>query len=118
QASIPIDGRLTHPAEVRFLRVEGDKTWLEITLQEGRNRQIHRIAEAAGFPVMRLARQSFAGITCEGLRPGHWRHLTAQELLKLQREYGVPRFIPSSQPAEPFNQRATIERGRGRRVRR
>jgi len=122
RASIPIDGRLTRPAEVRFLRVEGDKTWLEITLREGRNRQIHRIAEAAGFPVMRLSRQSFAGITSEGLRPGHWRHLTAEELLRLQREYGVPRFVPRAQgpspPAEPLNRRGTNERGRGRRVRR
>lgn len=91
--SIPIDGRMTRPAEVRRLRVEGDKTWLEIVLREGRNRQIHRLAEAAGFPVMRLVRESFAGITCEGLRPGHFRHLTAAELVRLQREYGVPRHV-------------------------
>lgn len=97
--SISIDGRMTQPAEVRLLRVEGDKTWLEITLREGRNRQIHRLAEAAGFPVMRLSRQSFAGITCEGLRPGHFRHLTVRELVKLQREYGVPRRI--HEPPEP-----------------
>jgi 23S rRNA pseudouridine2605 synthase len=91
--TISIDGRMTRPAEVRRLRVEGDKTWLEITLREGRNRQIHRLADAAGFPVMRLVRESFAGITCEGLRPGHYRHLTATELARLQREYGVPRHV-------------------------
>jgi 23S rRNA pseudouridine2605 synthase len=91
--SISIDGRMTRPAEVRRLRVDGDKTWLEITLREGRNRQIHRLADAAGFPVMRLVRESFAGITCEGLRPGHYRHLTPPELVRLQREYGVPRHV-------------------------
>jgi 23S rRNA pseudouridine2605 synthase len=91
--SISIDGRMTMPAEVRRLRVDGDKTWLEITLREGRNRQIHRLADVAGFPVMRLVRESFAGITCEGLRPGHYRHLTMPELVRFQREYGVPKHV-------------------------
>lgn len=93
--SIVIDGRPTQPAEVRRLRYEGDKTWLEIVLREGKNRQIHRLGEATGYPVMRLARISFAGITSEGLRPGHYRPLSPEELSRIQREYGVPRRIPS-----------------------
>jgi 23S rRNA pseudouridine2605 synthase len=100
EQSIEIDGRATRPAEVRVLRVEGDKTWLEIVLREGRNRQIHRLGEATGFPVMRLARTTFAGITSEGLRPGEWRHLTSQELVALQREYGVPKRIHAPPPSE------------------
>jgi 23S rRNA pseudouridine2605 synthase len=95
EKSIEIDGKPTRPAEVKRLRYEGDKTWLEITLREGKNRQIHRLGEATGFPVMRLARLSFAGITSEGLRPGHYRHLTLDELGRLKREYGVPeRVVP------------------------
>ncbi len=90
---VELDGRKTAPAKVHFLRHEGDKTWFEITLQEGQNRQIVRMGEATGFPVMRLARLSFAEITADGLRPGQWRHLSADELVKMKRRYGVPKKI-------------------------
>ncbi len=88
--SIQIDGRATAPAEVRRLRFEGDKTWLELTLREGRNRQVRRLGEATGALVMRLARISHAGINAEDLRPGQWRHLTLDELVALKKEFGVP----------------------------
>jgi 23S rRNA pseudouridine2605 synthase len=90
---IVIDGRPTRPAEVRLLRVEGDKTWLTVRLREGKNRQVRRLGEHAGLPVMRLARVSHAGITAEDLRPGEWRHLTLDELKQLQRDFGVPRRV-------------------------
>jgi 23S rRNA pseudouridine2605 synthase len=90
QQSIVIDGRATRPAEVRKLREEGDKTWLSIVLREGRNRQVRRLAEAAGYHVMRLARVAYAGISLEGLKPGQWRHLTVDELKDLKRRFGVP----------------------------
>jgi len=89
------DGR-TQPAEVRFGRHEEGKTWFEITIHEGRNQQIRRMGEATGFPVMRLARLSFAGITHEELRPGQWRFLTATELLDLRKEFGVPKRVRSA----------------------
>jgi 23S rRNA pseudouridine2605 synthase len=91
--SIEIDGRATAPAEVRRLRFEGDKTWLELTLREGRNRQVRRIGEATGSLVMRLARISHAGITAEDLRPGQWRHLSLDELVVLKRDFGVPHRV-------------------------
>lgn len=90
---IVIDGRPTQPAQVKRLRFEGDKTWLEITLREGRNRQVRRLGEATGFPVMRLARLSHAGVTSEDLRPGQWRELTADELVDLKKNYGVPKKV-------------------------
>jgi 23S rRNA pseudouridine2605 synthase len=91
--SIEIDGRATAPAEVRRLRYEGDKTWLELTLREGRNRQVRRLGEATGSLVMRLARISHAGITAEDLRPGQWRHLSLDELIALKRDFGVPQRV-------------------------
>lgn len=94
---IEIDGKRTRPAEVRRLRWENGKTWLEIGLREGRNRQIHRLGEATGFLVMRLARISFAGITASDLRPGEWRQLTLTELKELKRQYGVPRRVASAE---------------------
>ena len=96
------DGR-TLPAEVRFLRHEGDKTWFEVTLREGRNQQIRRMGDATGFRVMRLARLSFADVTSEGLRPGDWRYLDRKELIVLRELYGVPKRIrnPPPLPAKP-----------------
>lgn len=99
EQSIEIDGRTTQPAEVRLLRVEGDKTWISIVLKEGRNRQVRRLGEATGFPVLRLARISHAGVTTEGLRPGQWRFLTREELIDLKKAYGVPRSVRSAAAA-------------------
>ena len=88
--SIEIDGRPTRPARVRRMREEGGKTWLEIVLTEGRNRQIRRLGDAAGHPVLKLVRTSYAGINVAGLHPGQWRPLTQDELAALRRAYGVP----------------------------
>ena len=109
------DGK-TLPAEVDFLRHEGDKTWFELTIREGRNQQIRRMGEATGFPVMRLARTSFAGVTSEGLAPGRWRYLTRQELVELKKTYGVPKKIPHDLPegggeGMASGRRATAHRG-------
>lgn len=91
--SIQIDGRSTRPADIRVLRDEGDKTWIEVTLREGRNRQVRRLGDHAHTPVLRLARISQAGITSEGLLPGEWRWLTVDELTSLKRAYGVPHKV-------------------------
>ncbi len=100
--SIAIEGKQTRPAAVRILRREGKKTWLEVTISEGRNRQVRRLGEHAGTPVERLSRLSHAGISTEGLRPGKWRLLTVDELKDLKKKYGVPEkirgiFEPSKQ---------------------
>src|SRR5580692_2947181 len=93
------DGK-TLPAGVNFLRHEDGKTWLELTIQEGRNQQIRRMGDATRFPVMRLSRTSFAGVTSEGLRPGTWRTLTTTELQTLQKAYGVPKNLPVATMAD------------------
>jgi 23S rRNA pseudouridine2605 synthase len=88
---VDIGGKPTLPSKAKVLRFEGGKTWLELTITEGQNQQVRRMGDATGFRVMRLARVSFAGIEGEGLRPGEWRYLTAEELARLRKEYGVPR---------------------------
>lgn len=98
--SIDIDGRHTRPAQVRVLEIIEDKTWLEIVLHEGRNRQIRRLGDAAGYPVSRLIRVEYAGITVDDVTPGKWRHLTKDELLDLRRRFGVPKRMPSSMPSK------------------
>jgi 23S rRNA pseudouridine2605 synthase len=91
---VAIDGRTTDSADVHILRHEAGKTWLELTLFEGKNQQIRRMGEATGFPVMRLSRTSFGGITSDGLRPGSYRPLTLDELTELRALFGVPRKLP------------------------
>jgi 23S rRNA pseudouridine2605 synthase len=99
--SIEIDGRRTRPAEVRILRRAEKRTWLEVTIREGRNRQVRRLGEHARTPVVRLARLSHAGITTEGLRPGQWRLLSLDELKTLKQEYGVPEKLRGVLEAAP-----------------
>jgi 23S rRNA pseudouridine2605 synthase len=91
---VRLEDGMTLPARVKLLRHEGDKTWIELMIREGRNQQIRRMGEATGFRVMRLARTAFAGVTSEGLRPGTWRPLTAEELAALKKEFGVPKRLP------------------------
>ncbi|MGE0786115.1 MAG: pseudouridine synthase [Sandaracinaceae bacterium] len=97
------DGYRTRPAEVFVVREEPKNTWVQITLTEGKNRQIHRMADAIGHPVQRLTRQSFAGLTLEGLRPGDVRPLTTKELDKLKKQYLTParRAKDTDRRAEP-----------------
>jgi 23S rRNA pseudouridine2605 synthase len=102
---VELDDGPTLPAKVKLLRHEGDKTWIELTITEGRNQQVRRMGEATGFRVMRLARAEFAEVTAEKLRPGEWRYLTADELTELKRDYGVPRRIPRV-PEQPERRRA------------
>ena len=59
---------------------------LEITIHEGRNRQIRRMAEAAGLTVTRLKRVAEGGLTLGDLKPGEWRYLSADEIKALQAE--------------------------------
>jgi 23S rRNA pseudouridine2605 synthase len=81
------DGYKTKPAELFVVRQEERHTWLQITLTEGKNRQIHRMGDAIGHPVRRLARVSFAELDTDGLRPGKYRPLRAKELTRLKKRY-------------------------------
>ena len=74
------DGR-TAPATVRRLA----PSKLELTLHEGRKHQVKLMCEAVGFPVRRLHRSRYAGLTLEGLEPGAWRELTDEAVKALRR---------------------------------
>lgn len=83
------DGAKTAPAEVAVVGQTGKHTWVEITLREGKNRQVHRMAEAVGHPVLKLSRVSYAGLTVENLRAGQWRALTDEEVAALRGATGA-----------------------------
>ena len=74
-----LDGRLTRPARVSCLRSRGASSLLEVELKEGRNRQIRRVAELLGHPVIDLQRVAIDGIRLDDLAEGCWRRLDARE---------------------------------------
>lgn len=80
----------TRPAEARLIaepenlwprdppirqRLAIPTSWLELTLREGRNRQVRRMTAAVGYPTLRLIRHAIGEWTLEGLAPGEWREL-------------------------------------------
>jgi 23S rRNA pseudouridine2605 synthase len=73
------DGR-TAPADVR--RLDGAR--IELTIHEGRNRQVKRMFEAVGHRVRRLHRSRFGPLDVEGLEPGRWRELEPDEVERLR----------------------------------
>ncbi len=74
----------TAPARVSRVRGSGGHAWFELTIHEGRNRQVRRMCEALGLPVSRLMRIRYAFLTLDGLAPGQYRHLTAAEVARLK----------------------------------
>ena len=73
----------TRPAEVVRLRDSGGRTFLEITITEGRNRQVRRMIEAAGSQVLKLVRTAIGPVRIGRLEIGKWRELTAEEVRAL-----------------------------------
>ena len=80
---VELNDGLTGPAEVRRLRDGPKYTFLEITITEGRNRQVRRMLEAAGSKVLKLVRTAIGPIRIGELPIGKWRELTAEELRAL-----------------------------------
>jgi 23S rRNA pseudouridine2605 synthase len=76
---VELEDGVTAPATVRCLAPD----LLELTLHEGRNRQVRRMLDAVGHPVRRLHRSRYAGLTLEGLEPGAWRELEPSEVKRL-----------------------------------
>ena len=59
-------------------------SWLKLTIDEGRNRQVRRMTAAVGYPTLRLVRIAIGPITLEGLEPGQWDAITAEERCELR----------------------------------
>ena len=77
------DGR-TAPCRIKALRETEDKLWLEMVLYEGRNRQVKRMWEKIGYPVLKLKRVAFAGLSLGRLRPREYRNLRPREIKYLK----------------------------------
>jgi 23S rRNA pseudouridine2605 synthase len=79
RSGVALDDGLTGPAEVRSL----DGAEIEITIREGRNRQVRRMCEAVGHPVTGLARVRMGSLELGDLRPGEHRRLNEREVADL-----------------------------------
>jgi len=90
------DGGRTAPAKVGVLHSEDDhprrsgagghaaSTWLRVVIHEGRKRQIRRVAQLLGHPVLRLIRVRIGPLELGNLKPGEWRHLTDGQVKQLK----------------------------------
>lgn len=83
---VRIDGYMTAPAKARVILEEKERTVIEVTICEGKNRQIRRMCEAMNLNVARLKRVSVGGVRLGGLPVGKWRNLSIDEVNKLLSE--------------------------------
>jgi 23S rRNA pseudouridine2605 synthase len=79
------DGK-TAPAKVKTISQDRKKqtSVIELTIHEGRNRQVRRMFEALGYPVLKLKRERYASIDLKGLKTGEYRPLTPHEVKQLR----------------------------------
>jgi len=78
-------GDRAQPRSVRRTEDRGKYTWLEIVLTEGKNREVRRMIEAAGFKVLKLVRTRIGQLTLEHLEVGKWRPLTPAEVAAIKK---------------------------------
>ncbi len=101
-AGIRVDGLMYRVKEITLVRHTAKNTWYRITITEGRNRFIRRVADAVGHPVLKLRRVRIDGIHLGDLKPGQYRHIPIAAIRDA--------FPDTAPPAEP--QRAH-RRGKG-----
>ena len=82
---LTLDDGPTAPAEMRVLKSEENSSLVEITIHQGRKRQVRRMLKHIGHPVRTLERISFGGITARGVPPGAYRPLEAHEIEMLKK---------------------------------
>lgn len=80
EKGIDIGGYITAPARIQLIKSYEDKCDVKITIHEGKNRQIRRMLDVLGHPVLRLKRIAIGELTLEGLSKGKWRNLKSVEI--------------------------------------
>lgn len=100
----------TAHVEVRVVLREHQRTTLELTLREGRNRQVRRLLAGVGYPVKSLERIGMGPLSLKGVARGHWRELDRHEIRALKRAAAAP-VEPGTQertpaPAKPRSEKS------------
>ncbi len=86
EKGIKLEGHITAPARVKKVKKAAVNSWIEITIHEGKKRQVRRMCEKIGHPVLKLTRTKIDGIELGSLRSGEYRYLTPEEIKKLKNE--------------------------------
>lgn len=73
-------------------------SWLELTITEGRNRQVRRMTAAVGFPTLRLIRWAIGSWTLDGLAPGQWRKLEGDDYRHFEQQMAASSPMRRPQP--------------------
>ena len=94
---VNLEDGLTSPAQVRLLKMQPSRSLLEIIIHEGKKRQVKRMCEAVGHPVIKLRRTGFAFLTLNGVTTGNYRPLSAQEVQRLYEMAGGMHFDDEGQ---------------------
>ena len=108
---VRLNDGMTEPAQARHIREPQlwprtppirerqaiPTSWLELTITEGRNRQVRRMTAAVGFPTLRLVRYAIGDWTIAGLAPGQWRDAPSNSFTHLLAE--TPKRRPSRRGA-------------------
>lgn len=81
EQGVTIEGKKTAPAKVSIAESQPSNTWIDITIHEGRNRQIRKMCEAVGYPVMRLIRTHLGPWELGDISSGKFRILSPSELV-------------------------------------
>ena len=113
-----IEGQRTLPAQVERKGKAKDGTWLEVTMREGRKRQIRKVAARLGHPVMKLERIKLGPLELGDLPPGSWRRLTDEEVRALRKIRKQPKPPRSGRgrgprPGGAQQRKQDVPRGRG-----
>ena len=80
---------MTQPAEVKVLKRGNNTALLELTIHEGKNRQVRRMCEAIKHPVIKLKRIKVGFLTLGSLPKGKYRELSVQEIRQLKKSLGL-----------------------------
>lgn len=88
-SGVELNDGATRPAAVKRLRDSEKYSFIEITITEGRNRQIRRMLEAVDSKVLKLVRTRLGPLSLEGLQIGRWRELTQDEIAILRKQAKV-----------------------------
>lgn len=82
RAGVRVEGEFLKPISVRVVKQLQGKTWLEIRLGEGKNREIRKLCDEVGVTIDKLKRMAIGALTIDGIAPGKHRYLTKKETLE------------------------------------
>lgn len=86
KTGVVIDNYKTAPAKVKLLKYMDNRSLVQISIHEGKNRQVRKMFDAVGHPVKSLKRISFGEINLGALEIGSWKHLSSDEIQFLKRD--------------------------------